>query len=266
MKHIPINVAMTPQFDSIATFLKAFQSTPLVADSPDEISKEIYGAVKQAVNAVEREFPNGMPDCDDARRRLEAIFDDLPENIKSLALRAFIPNLSFYTDACLHRKALAAAFSGAVTAMIECFPAEFAKDHLRVVKFVTRMSQLSDGLTKALGFENADDPTCDCEACTLRRKLQKDGKAMFNLKEVDVNDPNLPEAVKKIIEEIKSKGDDAKVQKSTLAINFTKPDEWAEGLAKFPEDARPLILKALRNEYRKATGKYAPGDPAVSNN
>ncbi len=214
---------------------------------------------------------------DDSRRKLEELYDDCHPMIKQLALRSFIPNLAFYTDASMGRKAVTMAFCEIMSAIIEFLPADVACKHKPSVDFVKAAHGIAKKLGDVLGFDpeqykkskEDDDEDCDCPACTLRRKLiaqlHKEEKPSVEVIRLDPNDPNLPEEVKEIVESIQKNGETPALQQVTAKINYTKPDEWDEALEQFPEVARADILRELRKQYRNATGKYAPGDPSIQN-
>jgi hypothetical protein len=211
---------------------------------------------------------------DDSRRKLEELYDDCHPMIKQLALRSFVPNLAFYTDACLGRKALTIAFCEIMSAIIEFLPADVARKHTPSRAFVTKAHEIAQKLGNNLGFKydelgkEDDDEDCDCPACTLRRKLVSQlhaAKPKVEVSDLSPDDPSLPADVKEIVEGIKEQGGTPVLQQITAKINFTNPEEWDDAIQKFPAEARPQILRELRKQYRKATGKYAPGDPTIQN-
>lgn len=249
-------------FDSFETFLEGLLSTEFVQNAAPKARADLMKAAGSAVDTLIEQFPEGFIQKGEHAKEILSTFDQrLEPFVLAMAGRSFLTLLSMYTDASLCRKALAACVGDITAAMIEHLPPDVVRANPVVIPFVKKVYEATQ---KLKSFISSDD--CECAYCQASTDPIT-GKV--EVKTYDENDPTVPQSVKDAIEHIKMHGDAEGLPKGmSFAIDFTKPETWDEELAKlpFPEEAKVPLLAQLRREYRKATGKCAPGDPAISNN
>lgn len=268
---IPIDFVIMPHFENKEALIMALEKSSLFIEAPPEIRVQVTRAILNVITAAQRRFPSGVSDCDEDRSGLQEIYEDLPSNVSELALRSFVPNLCLYADANLGRKVLSLAMADLLDTAMDCFTKDVSVGNPHIMRFLKSLRTITQGAQAILYPDERElhgEDNCKCPACALRRAMSRtpgtDGEPV--VVHLNPDDPTLPPNAKEYIEQIIADGNIPGIEKTTMKIDYTKPDSWAAAIAKFPPGARASILSELRKQYRKATGKFAPGDPAIGNN
>lgn len=265
MHKASINFVIHP-FENLDDFLDALSNTRLLQQAPEFVQLDLLGTVKRAYESIATQFPDGVEQTEENFAKLPNIGNLLPKGTQAVAKNSFLTNLAAYAHASRDLLALVKGLGDIVRALQKVPYSKFSNDP-DLLNFLKAFQEASHRMEKIIV---QDDKACQCPGCLAAAELlKKKAGPKVIVKAYDEDDPDMPQEVKDAVEHIKEHGEPAGLPEGmAFAISYDKPETWDEELAKlpFPQDAKDSLLAELRKQYRKHTGKFAPGDPALRNN